>query len=372
MKEALEQYQNVQRMLAQRMLLHAESILRQWARELDESRYYDRLSSLNSNYNATFSHYLSTPIHFDGDPGSKDDDERDQILDSMTREYFVLTDDLFEALMLKRHMAYKSDFRELPENIANIKNDNRELATAAMAQTIMQLVHYDSRIIYFPEIRQSFLEAIGNREEAYFTLVAIVKSLPLNHNKELENEYIPALPQTWVYNQIVRTQPEREKLAWVYREVGFEEDAFNNVLMGRVDIVQDDELRADMAIYEDLYMEALEGYEALEQRGVNKPKITFRIGWCALLVADFEKAERYMVARLREKDPRPEDYLNYAHLCFLRGDKVTAFEYYREAKKQIGDIKTFKEAFCPDRKVLADLGIPLTEIYLMEDNLLVD
>ena len=47
-----------------------------------------------------------------------------------------------------------------------------------------------------------------------------------------------------------------------------------------------------------------------------------------------------------------------------------AFENYLEAKRQCKSTRTFFDLFRPDRKMLVEKGIPLEQVYLMEDHLL--
>lgn len=458
-----DQYQNINRMLAQRMMRHAESVLRQWAQELARFDYFDRLSSLSQNYDYTFSYYLSTPVHYMGDPAGVIDDDRDSILSDLTRQYYLLADEMYASLLLKQGIAptlygFGANNRESAINYfsrcvalrdedidwlvelsnqsdqpafailvisamaAGLRNvfqfnafralitiskaDNQMVAEQAVAHLILLAAYYDVRLDFFPDLQDEISDLFHDSQRPLQVMCALIESskprqevpdeelldsLPeelydvLEANRENIGEKINAeisqaqpfvtdivtiLPGTWVFTQIAAEDKTREFVAKLYVSIGRNEEAFEGVLMNRGDLIHDAELKADYALYNELYDEALTGYQALEEQGLSSPKIRFRIGWCALMTMDLELAEKYMVARLRESEPWVEDYLNYAHLCFIKGDKVSAFEYYREARTRAGSMKNFKATFCPDRRVLADMGIPLQEIYLMEDRLL--
>ena len=45
-------------------------------------------------------------------------------------------------------------------------------------------------------------------------------------------------------------------------------------------------------------------------------------------------------------------------------------KYAAEAKKMCESTKTFFDIFRPDRKMLVEKGIPLEQVYLMEDQIL--
>ena len=49
---------------------------------------------------------------------------------------------------------------------------------------------------------------------------------------------------------------------------------------------------------------------------------------------------------------------------------MMAFENYLEAKRLCKGTRAFFDLFRPDRKILVDKGVPLEQVYLMEDHLL--
>ena len=73
---------------------------------------------------------------------------------------------------------------------------------------------------------------------------------------------------------------------------------------------------------------------------------------------------------LRKGAKMPIDYINYAHCLLLNGDRITAYEYYLQARKLCESSKDFFALFRPDRRALVDHGIPIEQVYLLEDQLL--
>ena len=94
------------------------------------------------------------------------------------------------------------------------------------------------------------------------------------------------------------------------------------------------------------------------------------IGKMDLLWDQLDVAEQWLANRLMEKKPAPIDYINYAHCCFVRGDRLMAYENYREARSMCKSAKAFFTLFRPDRQRLVEAGIPIEQVYMMEDQLL--
>ena len=99
-------------------------------------------------------------------------------------------------------------------------------------------------------------------------------------------------------------------------------------------------------------------------------KAYLTVGYMDLMWDRVEEAEEWLVEKLRSGDANVFDYMNYGHCCFLRGDRILAYENYRQAKSLCKSNQEFLDLFRPDRKALIDKGIPLEDVYLMEDQLL--
>ena len=82
-----EQVNTVERALGERMIGHAMVIVRQWAYELGNELYTNRIDQLEQNYRYVFDYFLST-----------EDPDRDALLDKMTGEAYRLMDEVYAAL----------------------------------------------------------------------------------------------------------------------------------------------------------------------------------------------------------------------------------------------------------------------------------
>ena len=395
-----EQVNTVERALGERMITHAMVIVRQWANELGDELYAARIDQLEQNYRYVFEYYLST-----------DDPDRDALLDKMTGEAYRITDDVYAALRIKRGMsptmhgfnpgnpqsvmhyfsscvqlqaedldwlrqaaqyehsaaiaiaasaALAQNLRECFNEAAMLtlidvaNTDNGLVADQALANLILLLAHYDVRIDFFPNIQDAFMEPLGDGTRAFETMCAIIRSTKMNLRDVLasgqlsfddlpealkdllgstgdapdiesieswmpasENEYMAGitsiLPDTWVYAVIVGDNAEREeKVALTYMTVG------------KMDMLWD----------------------------------------------NMDMAEGWLTQRLCSEQAAPIDYINYGHCCFVRGDRMMAYENYREARNRCKSAKEFFALFRPDRHFLLEKGIPVEQIYLMEDQLL--
>ena len=83
-------------------------------------------------------------------------------------------------------------------------------------------------------------------------------------------------------------------------------------------------------------------------------------------------AENYYLQVLRGGSNEVNDYLNYAHCLMLKGDRMLAYEYYKQARQLCPSTKDFFALYRPDRKQLVDCGVPVEYIYLIEDQLLMN
>lgn len=395
-----EQVDTIERALGERMITHAMVIVRQWVAELDNELYLSRIDRLEQNYKCVFDYYLAA-----------DDPDRENLLDKMTGDAYRLTDEVYADLRVRRGkspdmhgfnpdnpqsvMRYFSScvhFKQedfdwlrtvaqyqqsagtaigataaLAQNLRECFNeagmaalidaagaDNAFVADQALASLILLLAHYDVRIDFFPGLQDAFQSVIGDGERAFETMCAIIRSTQLDIRdfiqsgslrvddlpdalKDLlggmdgkveiesieswmpksESEYmagiVALLPDTWVYSVIMGDDPLRqEKMAFVFLSVG------------KMDMLWD----------------------------------------------DTERAEKWLVMQLSSDKAKPIDYINYGHCCFVRGDRMMAYENYLEARQRCQGAKEFFGLFRPDRSRLMDRGIPLEQIYMMEDRLL--
>ena len=94
------------------------------------------------------------------------------------------------------------------------------------------------------------------------------------------------------------------------------------------------------------------------------------IGKMDLLWEHSDVAEQWLVKKLRGGKGKAIDYINYGHCLLLRGDRMMAFENYREARTMCKSAKEFYALYRPDRNMLVEQGVPVEQIYLLEDQLL--
>ncbi len=397
-----EQRDTIERALGERMINHCLTILKVWIAELGVDTYANRYHSIEQNYRYLFDYYLSS-----------DDPERERLLDEMTGEAYRLVDDVYADICLKRGrvqeqhgfdptsvtsvMRYFSDCMRLQDEdldwFCDAVQDENQSSVALMAiaalgtnlkvffqedailaliqcldcpyevlrhqigvTLIMLLIHYDVRIDFFPKVQDAFEQQIGSGEDIFEVMCAFVQSttvklkdllrsegfdsenLPselknmlqqvngegqinieevLDWKPNNENEYmaglISLLPQTWLYTVVVGADEERaERLAHSYLDAGLLDLMWNHL----------------------------------------------------------DSAETRLVEHLRSEKASVQDYINYGHICFIKGDRLMAYENYKQARQMVGSAKKFFALFRPDRGILVSKGVPLEQVYLMEDQLL--
>ena len=106
------------------------------------------------------------------------------------------------------------------------------------------------------------------------------------------------------------------------------------------------------------------------ERETEMVQLYLKMGNRDLLWEKPDIAENYYIQVLRGGSTDINDYLNYAHCLMLKGDRMMAYEYYRQARQLAPSTKDFFALFRPDRKQLVDCGVPVEYIYLIEDQLL--
>ena len=159
-----------------------------------------------------------------------------------------------------------------------------------------------------PELLREMLEKMGMKDEVRSMMAWIPKS-----EQEYISGLIQLLPQTWLFEVLVAGEPIRE-----------------NILT----------------------------------------KDYLRLGNREFMWSHIDIGEQYFVELLRKGSTKPMDYINYGHCLLLKGDRMMAFENYRQARQLCGNVKDFFNLFRPDRRQLVDCGVPVEFIYLIEDQLL--
>ena len=303
-----EQYTTAKNALCECMIHHAVTIMNSWAQEVDYDAYAERLTELDEGSKQLFEWFLV-----------EDNEEREEELVKLTAKAFVLLDELFVKVSVKKGYTLQLP-PSIDEQIDQIDWDNQEQLLNVVGKLVLDLVEKDDRIDFYPETQKHFEEAIGDGELAFGMLCAIVDSTysfadeMSPFGREHYEHMLDELPDTWLFETLVGEDEERyNKIALKYLKIG------------RMDLLWDE------------------------------PDI----------------AEKWLVKKLRGGKATAKDYMNFGHCCWLiRGDRTMAYENYRTARLMCKTAKDFFAIFRPDRHYLAEKEIPLEHIYLMEDQLL--
>jgi tetratricopeptide (TPR) repeat protein len=171
-----------------------------------------------------------------------------------------------------------------------------------------QIASGDLKVEDLPEELQNLLELTGDKNNIEGVMGWIPKS-----EQEYMQGLIQMLPDTWVFSAIVGESQERaQQIAIMYLSVG------------RMDLLWD---RIDVAA-------------------------------------------PWLLHQLRGGSQSAMDYMNYGHCLLLQGDRMMAYEYYRQARQLCKGPKEFFAIFRPDRHDLVEHGVPVEHVYMLEDKLL--
>lgn len=398
-----DQRDTIERALGERMLNHCLTILRTWINEVGEQMYSNRYHSLQDNYQALFSYYLST-----------NDSERDRLLDEMTGQAYRLTDDIFADICLKRgrveNMAgfdresstsimmyfmkcmhiqeedldwlcdaacdenqYTKALIALASLVSNLKGFFQEDAILALIQCldsdsevikqqvsaslIMLLIHYDVRIDFFPKVQDAFMSKIGDGEDMFELLCGFLRSTTVKLKDFMNSEHFDA--------EQIPTEL-KDLIQHVADQTG---NSDGSGIMNWTPSNDNEYIAGLIAILPQTWLyDALVGED--EERAEKLARAYLEGGMMDLMWNHLDEAEEQLIEQLRSEHATAQDYMNYGHICFIRGDRTMAYENYRQARQMIGAAKPFFALFRPDRGHLVDLGVPVEQVYLMEDNLI--
>lgn len=400
-----EQIVTIERSLGERMIGHALAILRVWLNELGEANRFEQFYlDIQQEYQELFDRWVSA-----------DDEGIDKELDRLTGNAYVLTDVVYAAVRLKRGispvmhgfnennlqsvMHYFSNHVHPGENdlnwLSSIIRDPNRGATALMAvsaishglrqcfskdsiltlidginsgsdviaeqclsNVILLLAHYDVRIDFFPELQNAFADAIAEMnddgEQAFQTLCSLVM----------------ATNDEWLKNLTVRelrAEDVPQELQSLLEQTG--EDSSISGIQSIITNTEKEYMRSIIDILPDTWVFSVvvgEGYERQSRMALTY----LTVGRMDMLWENIELASRWLLEHLRKGSTSPKDYINYGHCMLLQGDRVMAFENYRQARQLCKSSKDFFNLFRPDRKALVDHGVPIEQVYLIEDQLL--
>ena len=390
--------------MTERMLNHAFVVLRQWAQELGFAPYVDRIHSLEDNYKQLFDYYLIG-----------EDPERDAIHDQLTTEVYRLGDEMYADICLKQGKApemhgfdrtniasitnYFSSCMHLQEEdydwlveaandpeqssmgfvavaalsanlretfneaslltlIEIINAENQIVADQALASLILLLAQWDVRVDYFPQMQEAFVEKIGDGERAFLLMRSLIRASNKSISEMVESEHITQEDIPDELQDMLGEDTSGESVENMLSRLSKMVPKTEHAYMQTVVELLPQTWVFDLIIGED------------EQREIAIDHIYLELGSMGFMWDNLDEAEDWLVNRLRSGSAKPQDYINYAHCCFLKGDKMMAFENYLEAKRLCKNTRTFFDLFRPDRKMLVEKGIPLEQVYLMEDHLL--
>ena len=232
-----------------------------------------------------------------------------------------------------------------------------EMIEQCLANSILLLAHYDVRIDFFPNLQEAFVTQIDQFDDegkqAFETMCAIIRSVKFNWldnyaNGELAYDDLPEELRTLIdaaggkgdLNTIVSMTPTSE----------------NEYIATIVQIL------VNTWVYETLICEKTE-------RSNTVSLLYLSIGQMDMMWERLSVAEKWLLSKLRKGKGDAKDYINYGHCLLLRGDRMMAFENYREARRLCKSAKEFYSLFRPDRRQLVDHGIPVEQVYLIEDQL---
>jgi tetratricopeptide (TPR) repeat protein len=379
-------------------------VLRSWLNELGENNPYEQaFLSLHERCKALFDGWLSS-----------DDTDTDTKLNEMTSEAYQLVDAVYASLRIKRGLSpdmhgfnpdhiqsvmqyfgncvqFKEEDYEWMQNafrdpnqsamalmaagslaknlrecfsldaflalIDGIRAESEAVSEQCMAYVFTLLIQYDIRIDFFPQIQEAFIQAVeevdAEGETAFEVLCAIVRSTEAKW-RELtlkESDLVEQLPdEVRTLLALVGSQTESNIVTWMPKS---EQEYMEGLV----------QLLPDTWLYEVLVAEN-------KERESNMALVYLSVGRMDLLWGNPARAASYLVHALRKGSENPHDYLNYAHCLLLQGDRMMAYEYYCQARQMCKSSKDFFALFRPDRHDLVEHGVPVEQVYLIEDHLL--
>ena len=400
-----DQIATIEKALGERMIDHALVIVRSWLNELGENNPYEQAyEDLRKAYSELFSQWLTS-----GDP------EHDVELNRLTGNAYRLVDAAYVSLRLQRGlspdmhgfnnqspqsvMQYFSFCLQLKEEdyqwMHNVCNDTRQAAIALMAVSALSknvrecfnerallaliegingenevvaeqclanvliiLAHYDVRIDFFPELQNAFMDAVSSMddegEDAFHTLCALVRSVKYNWRDSIASGELKVEDLPDELQSLLELTGDKENMDGVVSWMPATEQAY---MQGLVDMLP------DTWVYSALIGDS---QERIRQIAI----VYLSVGRMDLLWDHTDVAARWLRKQLRDGSSSPMDYINYGHCMLLQGDKMMAYEHYRQARNMCKSPKDFFALYRPDRRALVDNGIPLETVYLLEDQLI--
>lgn len=406
MAQTLEdQVNTIEKSLGERMVEHALVIIRSWLTELGENNPYEQaFLSIDERYRNLCTAWLSM-----------DDENTDSQLDELTGETYQLSDAVYATLRIRRGLSpdmhgfnpgnmesvvhYFSNCVQIRQEdydwlrrafqdedqpavalmasgclaknmrecfsvdgfltlLDGIKAANSLVADQCLAYVFTLLIQYDIRIDFYPQIQDAFIKAVKevdvDGDGAFEVLCALVRTTHPAWGDILSKgePIMDQLPEDVraVFSQINEEQTGSEIVSWMPLS---EREYMQGLVL----------LLPNTWLYSVLVADDAEREARLAQ-------VYLSVGRMDLSWDNPGFAESYLKRLIRKGAVEPMDYINYGHCLMLRGDRIVAYECYRQARSMCKNVKEFYALFRPDRAQLLAHGVPVEQIYLMEDMLL--
>lgn len=400
-----EQVMTIERSLGERMIEHALVIVRAWLTELGENnRYEASFKQIQDQYKALCAEWLI-----------KGEEAVEVPLNKLTGDMYQLADAVFVDLCLLKGMVptmhgfnpeNKESVMQYFAHCVTLKQEDLDwlrsiaddedkapmalLAAGALSNNLREyfninslltlidcmnaqcqivadeckafvsslLIRYDVRIDFFEQIQEAFLQAVMQMDDNGLRVVDVI-GLLIQYSKEngLEQYAQGLYRYSWLPEDLRKvlefTGMDKHMDACEVWLPQAESEYINNLVQ----------------IFPDtwLYKQLVEGEENREQYIALCYLYSGRMD---LLWDNPAYAEEWLKRELRAGSRFDKHLINYAHCMMLKGDRVMAYEYYRMARNSFSSSKDFFALFRPDRRALIDHGVPMEDVYMMEDLLL--
>ena len=405
-----EQVMTVERALGERMIESALILVRAWMNELGENNPYEEAhAAIRKEYNDLFSQWLTS-----------DDTSIDERIDALTCDAYQLIDAVYADLRLKRGLSpdmhgfnqeslssvmnyFMNCVRLRPEDlewlhkamndeergmiammalsslavnlrecfsidamlalIEGINAENDLLANQCTAGVLKLLIQYDIRIDYFKQIQVAFCDAVREQNDGGEQVVNVLCALIEMSRKQLLNEGHAQARELKSMEDVPKVLEE------IIQTTNLED--YRNAIIQWYPSTEMDFLEGLMRMLPEtwLYHVLTEDNPEIERAIV---RVLLQCGYHENLWEHPDIAEKVYRSQLRKKNKNPDDFIHYAHCLMLKGDRMMAYENYKRARELCKNVKDFYALFRPDRSMLVDHGVPVEQVYLIEDQLFLE
>ena len=241
--------------------------------------------------------------------------------------------------------------------VEGIKSDIDLVANQCIASVLMLLIQYDIRIDFFVQLQEAFLETVKEKEEGQERVVNILCALIESSTavgREAGLKEMPSMEQL------------PDELKKIIHEAGLEKAS--NAIIQWFPASEGEYLMNLVQILPDTWIfNTLTEDNLVAERVI--AEVCLKSGYKDWLWEHTEMAEKIFRTKLRKGSRTAIDYISYAHCLLLKGDRMMAFENYRQARSICKNVKEFYGLFRPDRSMLVEKGVPVEQVYLIEDQL---